>query len=40
MKRSAIAFARGARIGVADSLDVGIGEDGVERRGELRGRAD
>ena len=35
MKRSAIAFARGARIGVRMIADVGAGEDGVEGGGEL-----
>src|SRR3954462_14181009 len=35
MKRSAIAFARGARIGVRMTRFVGTYEDGVERGGEL-----
>ena len=35
MNRSAIAFARGAPTGGADDADVGAGEDGVERGGEL-----
>jgi hypothetical protein len=35
MKRSAIAFARGARDRSTDDPDVGIGEDRVERGGEL-----
>ena len=34
-KRSAIAFARGARTGVFDDSYVDGGEDGVEGRGEL-----
>jgi hypothetical protein len=35
MKRSAMAFARAARIGVRMIRMVGAGEDGVEGRGEL-----
>ena len=35
MSRSAIAFARGARIWGADDPHVSTGEDGVEGRGEL-----
>ena len=35
MKRSAIAFARGARAGGPDDADVGASEHGVEGGGEL-----
>ena len=35
MKRSAIALARGARIGVLEHLGIDGGVDGVERGGEL-----